>query len=99
MCSTAYTCSCHDNQISNFVCKHVHYVIISLNKEQNFIGPSNNLNDSGITEKTLVKRTQQNYHEMNKIKLSLLSSKLSILSNMDNNVFLQIRNHLMLLSI
>lgn len=97
MCSTAFECSCFDHQIRNFICKHIHFFIVTSGEKQNFIGPLNNMhncNDQNLAEETLLKNSQPNCHESNKSKITLLNAKLNQIENMDDNVSQQIMHHL-----
>lgn len=96
MCATAFECSCFDQQITNFICKHIHFFIITSEKKQNFIGPLNNQDNDNrhSPEKTLLKNSQSNCLESNKSKMTLLSTKLNMIESMDDKTSHQIMHHL-----
>lgn len=97
VCATAFECTCLDQQITNFICKHIHFFIITSHEEQNFIGPLNNQDNYNIenrVEDTLLKHSQSNCHESNKLKIKLLDTKLNMMENMNDNASHQIMQHL-----
>lgn len=97
ICSTAYACNCHDNLISNFICKHIHFKVVSFNEHKDYIGPLNtqdDFNDINRNERSLLKNSQLSCHETNKLKIISLGSKLNMLQTMDDNVSQQIKHHL-----
>lgn len=91
ICPLAYQCSCYDNSIANAICKHIHFILLTENGKQNFIGPLIQSHRE-VGEKETNNLT--NYHEQNKEKLFALCSKISVIPTMNENQAKEIRKHL-----
>lgn len=86
MCMHAYTCTCHNYQINHNVCKHIHFIHLSLKNMMNLVIQTSaedtnvNVNDVENTEDGIVEKIQDTIVKQIPIETSLRNT--SFLENL-----------------